>query len=170
MMYPRQTRRLRGRVGASLLAVIMLCSLATAAVASGRYGKYLSPDQAFQLQATATPDAVILDWHIADGYYLYRDKISIHASSTPLGKACLPPGETKTDPYFGQTEVYHHEVRVVAPYAESAPGEPLQLTVTYQGCAESGLCYPPIVKHLTVDKSGQEEMARVSMCPPIDGS
>jgi len=67
-----------------------------------------------------------------------------------LGKICLPPGETKADPYFGRTEVYHHKARVVAHYAESASEGPLRLTVTYQGCAEAGLCYPPIVKHLTV--------------------
>jgi thiol:disulfide interchange protein DsbD len=117
---------------------------------------FLPPDEAFRFGAgLAQPDSIPLTWVIADGYYLYKDKISIE-SSTPnvqIGKPVLPQGKPKHDEYFGDTEVYYEVLEATLPVARAASSEalPVQLKVTYQGCAEGGLCYNPITKEVTVE-------------------
>src|SRR6516162_1056394 len=119
---------------------------------------FLPPDQAFRFDALAEgTDRVRLNWEIADGYYLYRARIKVKTSSTSaqLGAPQFPPGQVKTDEYFGKQEVYHHELIATVPVAR-ASGAPLELPleVTYQGCADAGLCYPPQTKTLLVRLSG----------------
>jgi thioredoxin:protein disulfide reductase len=115
---------------------------------------FLPPDQAFRFDALAEgTDRVRLHWEIAEGYYLYRARIKVMTAShsAQLGAPQFPPGQVKTDEYFGKQEVYHHELSGTVPVAR-APGSALELPlqVTYQGCAEAGLCYPPITKAVTV--------------------
>ncbi|BCX87994.1 thioredoxin:protein disulfide reductase [Methylomarinovum tepidoasis] len=110
----------------------------------------LPADEAFRLQAEVhDPDTVVLRWQIADGYYLYRDRLRAE-SQTPavaLGPLRLPPGLPKTDPEFGSVEIYHGQVAGILPLRQRPPdGTALTLKVHYQGCAEKGICYPPIVK------------------------
>src|SRR6516164_1548965 len=119
---------------------------------------FLPPDQAFRFDALAEgTDRVRLNWEIADGYYLYRARIKVKTSSTSaqLGAPQFPPGQVKTDEYFGKQEVYHHELIATVPVAR-ASGAPLELPleVTYQGCADAGLCYPPQTKTLSVRLPG----------------
>jgi thiol:disulfide interchange protein DsbD len=121
--------------------------------------QFLQPDQAFRFGATADgTDRVRLNWEIADGYYLYRARIKVATSSTAaqLGTTQMPTGQIKNDEYFGRQEIYHHELSALVPVARAgaAPLD-LPLEVTYQGCAEAGLCYPPIIKNVTVHLSAQ---------------
>ena len=105
---------------------------------------FLPPDQAFRFDAlTEGSDRVRLNWEIADGYYLYRARIKVATPSATaqLGSPQFPTGQFKTDEYFGRQEIYHHELRVTVPVARAAGGAfALPLEVTYQGCAEKGLC------------------------------
>ena len=112
---------------------------------------FLPPDAAFRVSARAEDNSVRVRWVIADGYYLYRQRIDIKAESPDLIVAApvLPKGTLKTDPYFGTQEIYHQQVEATVAYTRYDGGaHPLQLKVTYQGCAEAGLCYPPITKVL----------------------
>src|SRR5215472_4108532 len=115
---------------------------------------FLQPDQAFRFEALAGgSDQVVLNWEIAEGYYLYRARIKVTTSSAAaqLGTPQFPAGQFKTDEYFGRQEIYHHELRVTVPVARAAGGTfSLPLQVTYQGCAEAGLCYPPITQSVNV--------------------
>jgi thiol:disulfide interchange protein DsbD len=115
---------------------------------------FLLPDQAFRFDALAGgSDQVVLNWEIAEGYYLYRARIKVTtpSASAQLGAPQFPAGQFKTDEYFGRQEIYHHELRVTVPVARAAGGAfSLPLQVTYQGCAEKGLCYPPITKSVSV--------------------
>jgi thioredoxin:protein disulfide reductase len=115
---------------------------------------FLLPDQAFRFDALAGgSDQVVLNWEIAEGYYLYRARIKVTTPSTSaeLGAPQFPAGQFKTDEYFGRQEIFHHELRVTVPVARAAGGAfSLPLQVTYQGCAEKGLCYPPITKSVNV--------------------
>lgn len=117
--------------------------------------EFLDPDIAFQLAATADgPDRVKIIWEIAPEYYLYRNRLKVTTASTgvTLGPLALPTGESHTDEYFGEQEVYREELSATLPVAR--PGGSalaLPLEVTYQGCADAGLCYPPITKTLNVD-------------------
>ncbi|HME39464.1 MAG TPA: protein-disulfide reductase DsbD domain-containing protein [Steroidobacteraceae bacterium] len=112
---------------------------------------FLSPDAAFRVGASVDGNVVRVRWVIADGYYLYRHKIEIKAESPDLlvSPPALPQGILKIDPYFGSQEIYKQQVEAVVPFTRyDAGAHPLQIKVTYQGCAEAGLCYPPITKVL----------------------
>ncbi len=119
---------------------------------------FLPADQAFRFDALAGgSDQVQLNWEIAEGYYLYRARIKVATTSTSaqLGPPRFPTGQFKTDEYFGRQEIYHHELRVTVPVARAAGGAfSLPLQVTYQGCAEAGLCYPPITQSLNITLGG----------------
>lgn len=114
-------------------------------------GDFLAPDLAFRVAAHVDGNALRVRWVIADGYYLYRHSIDIKAESPDLVLAApvLPPGRLKTDPYLGNQEIYEQQVEATVAYTRfDAGAHPLQIKVTYQGCAEAGLCYPPITKVL----------------------
>ena len=130
----------------------------TGGVEIGRSGgvEFLDPDDAFVLRAAAAgPGAIEARWDIADGYYLYRDKFRFRASDGAgalLGDAGFPKGTIKDDEYFGPMEVYYDSVAAFVPVARASPagGAALDVDVTYQGCAEAGLCYPPITKTVSL--------------------
>jgi thiol:disulfide interchange protein DsbD len=110
---------------------------------------FLPPDVAFRVAARVEGNALKVRWVIADGYYLYRHKIGVQAESPDLmvSTPLLPAGVVKTDPYLGTQEIYTQQVEALVPYTRSDAGaHPIQIKVTYQGCAEAGLCYPPITK------------------------
>jgi thiol:disulfide interchange protein DsbD len=112
---------------------------------------FLPPDSAFRVSARAEGNIVRVRWVIADKYYLYRQRIDIKAESPDLVVAAplLPKGTLKTDPYLGTQEIYQQQVEATVAYTRYDGGaHPLQIKVTYQGCAEAGLCYPPITKVL----------------------
>lgn len=128
--------------------------------APARGDTFLPPDQAFRLAATAEgPERVRLSWAIAPGYYLYKARLKFATTSpgVTLSSAELPAGDTKNDEYFGKQVVYHRELIAHLGLARAgAAATTLALNVTYQGCAEAGLCYPPITKQFSIalpDKS-----------------
>ncbi len=101
---------------------------------------FLPPEQAFKLTVVPQDDGrVSLNWKISDGYYLYRKQLTVTSEPTDQVKDfILPKGRIKQDEFFGISEIYDNklEARVKAPGAQS-------LKVTWQGCAEAGLCYAP---------------------------
>ena len=110
---------------------------------------FLPPDVAFRVASRVDGNVLRVRWIIADGYYLYRRKIDIKAESPDLTVSAplFPRSIVKTDQYLGSQEIYQQQVEIAVPYTQSDGGaHPLQIKVTYQGCAEAGLCYPPITK------------------------
>jgi thiol:disulfide interchange protein DsbD len=89
------------------------------------------------------------------GYYLYRSRLKFavdEGQNAGIGTVDLPAGEKKVDEYFGEQEVYHHDlVAKIAVSRGSTAAFTLPLKVTFQGCAEAGLCYPPMTKDIAVD-------------------
>ena len=115
---------------------------------------YLSPDSAFQLAPIRNDESSIsFLWQIAPQYYLYRDKIRFRLVEPHGGKidvGMLPVGEKKVDEYFGETIVYYNQFEVPATISGISDQSPV-IEVTYQGCAEGGLCYPPIIELFVLD-------------------
>ena len=112
---------------------------------------FLPPDVAFRVSSSVEGKDIRVRWIIADGYYLYRHKIDITAESPDLVLAApeLPQGSLKTDPYLGTQEIYRRQAEGSVAYSRlDAGAHPMQIKVTYQGCADAGLCYPPISKLL----------------------
>jgi thiol:disulfide interchange protein DsbD len=116
--------------------------------------EFLEPDQAFRFSAKAVDaDTVLASWDIADGYYLYKDKFKFRLKdpeNATLGAARLPPGKVKEDPLFGKAEVYYHRVEVPIAVSRAAPVPTIVLEAGYQGCAEGGICYPPITRTVSL--------------------
>lgn len=114
--------------------------------------EFLPPEKAFSIlpsQVVTSPDGnkVIVSWKIADGYYMYRDKITFSTKddSLELGEMKLSPSETKNDPYFGEIQVYKKKITATIPFTSSkAKDELLFLNAKSQGCAAGGICYPPL--------------------------
>lgn len=118
--------------------------------------EFLDPDQAFRLSVIpAGKDALLARIDIAPGYYLYRDKIRFHANG--LGTYQLPRGQVKVDEFFGKTEIYHDRVETRLPLTTTASH--VELTANYQGCADKGICYPPVTKKVNVDLDGASTAA-----------
>jgi len=113
---------------------------------------FLPVRQAFQLNLIeTTPESIKLRFVATEGYYLYRHRFQFRTEPADigLGAAQLPAGEQKHDEYFGDVEVYHGILDVDLP---RKPGDnrPFTLLVTYQGCADKGLCYPPETERLSI--------------------
>lgn len=114
----------------------------------------LSPDDAFKLSIQALDTSTLLaDFKVAPGHYLYKERIKfeLQTSGNSVQSIDLPQGESKQDPTFGETIVYHHDFKATVHLATAATSKQLTLLATYQGCSEKGLCYSPIRKTLQVD-------------------
>ena len=111
----------------------------------------LEPDEAFSLSVTVDDQQSIrLHWQIADGYYLYQHKINVSVlqpSNIGLTPINFPPGKEKHDEIFGDTIVYYHSLDIQQALATTLKQTTtLQLKVEFQGCADIGVCYPPMSK------------------------
>lgn len=143
-----------------LALVLALLSGSVSAGLFDRFGssseeRILDAAQAFQLTINAV-DPLTLEarWIIAPGYYLYRDKFRLNLLDAPgltVTGLDIPPGESKEDPYFGRQQVFHNEAVVVARLQrDSRSAQTVRVKVDYQGCAEIGVCYPPLSQTLSV--------------------
>jgi len=134
-------------------------------------GDFLPVDQAFVV-TTESPsrDRIVVRFDIADEYYLYRDKTRIVAPSQEarLGAAQIPGGEVQHDDYFGEQVVFRGEMVANVPVSAGAGTLELPLEVSFQGCADAGLCYPPTKKQFTVTLASATGSAQVP--PSLGGS
>ena len=146
-----------------LFALLMLLPL----LAQARHGndeELLPPDEAFPFAVQVEGDTLKLEWNTHEGYYLYKDKIRL-TTDTPgvrIEPPALPPGEVKDDEFFGRLEVYHKPIRATAKIVREDPAvKAFTLTARYQGCADIGVCYPPITKtiKLTLPAASAETRA-----------
>ena len=120
---------------------------------SGGEGGFLPVDEAFVFSAvSSSPDRITLRWEIADGYYLYRDKVKLAVAdeAATLGTVQFPAGTVHQDDYFGEQVVYYGELLADLPVSAPAGTQEIGLDVTYMGCADAGLCYPPTTKRVNV--------------------
>ncbi|KAF1021688.1 MAG: Thiol:disulfide interchange protein DsbD [Pseudomonas sp.] len=90
-----------------------------------------------------------LFWQIADGYYLYQQRLKFDGLAE---KPALPQGESHSDEFFGEQQVYRQGLEVKIPAGVTG-----QVKVGWQGCADAGLCYPP--QSMTVDLGGTPAVA-----------
>jgi thiol:disulfide interchange protein DsbD len=132
----------------------LLQELASDPEIGGSAREFLPPDEAFVFNAEMSdPYTVHAHWDIADGYYLYRSKFAFTTGSAAaqLGAPSLPSGTPKHDESFGDTEVYYGKADVLVPISRASreAGE-MEIEATYQGCAEDGICYPPIKRKTLV--------------------
>ena len=136
--------------------------------------EFLKVDQAFQFESELTAEGIRLRWNIAPEYYLYLERFKFKATNenTLVG----PPqystqGEAKEDPYFGQVHVIHDELEVFLPVTLAENLSEDEIKITYQGCAEAGLCYPPKNQYLLFTATNDASPAADSAASPsVDGA
>ncbi|SNY73450.1 protein-disulfide reductase DsbD [Enterobacter sp. CC120223-11] len=129
-----------------LTLILLLCSTSAFAGlfdAPGR-SNFISADQAFAFDFQQNAHDLNLSWQIKDGYYLYRKQVSITPAQASVSPLLMPKGEWHEDEFFGKSEIYRHQLTLPLTVEQASKGA--TLTVTYQGCAEAGFCYPPETK------------------------
>ncbi|MEX3634585.1 protein-disulfide reductase DsbD [Paraburkholderia sp. BR14320] len=135
----------------TLVLFVALTSLAAHAVSET---DLLPPDQAFPLTVKlSAPQQVTLDFRTHAGYYLYRDRFDFAVDGASIKPDQMPPGEVKNDPTFGMVTVYHQpvEIQLGLPRPVSTS---VVLSVTSQGCADLGVCYPPQTRTYRIAATG----------------
>jgi thiol:disulfide interchange protein DsbD len=172
LCYPPQTRKISIELPASTTpassssttkpsaALQALSQLGETLGVGGGENEIPLPEDAYRFTANVeSGDRLRLLWEIADGTYLYQDKVKIDLLSgegVALGEFKLPPGKLKKntvrpDGTFGDLIVYQKSIDLELPLLRSAPAATeITLQVAYQGCAEAGVCYPPIQKEVTL--------------------
>ncbi|EJC6255898.1 TPA: protein-disulfide reductase DsbD [Klebsiella aerogenes] len=126
--------------------ILLLCSASASAGlfdAPGR-SNFVPADRAFAFDFQQNQHDLNLSWHIKDGYYLYRKQITLTTKDAAIVEPSLPPGEWHEDEFYGKSEIYRQ--RLTLPITLTQAGKAATLTVTYQGCADAGFCYPPETK------------------------
>lgn len=135
-----------------LLGWLLLALLPAGSILAADPSSLLPPEEAFIPNARLIDGTHInLQWQVADGYYLYRERIHASHGEEKL-ELRFPAGKIKDDPNFGKTEVYAHDLAVQAQSPRALqPSD--EITVSFQGCAEAGVCYPPQKVTLRLDGS-----------------
>lgn len=113
---------------------------------AGAMGEFLPVDEALPFTSGLSEDGVSLSWNIAPEHYLYRGRISVKADDdrvTISEPIFSQPGHDKQDPYFGEVVVFTEPVSADVAIRLPEGMKEANLKVTYQGCADAGLCYPP---------------------------
>lgn len=133
--------------------LMLLIALAMARLPAHAADEFLPPEQAFRFSATQVDGQTVeIKFAIADGYYMYRERFAVAAdpATVTLAPPDMPAGKVKFDETFNKdVETYRHEVAFHVK-AQNATA-PFTLIVTSQGCADQGLCYPPMKSRFQVE-------------------
>jgi thiol:disulfide interchange protein DsbD len=123
-----------------LIALLCLALLTVLSPARAE-DEFLDPSVAFRFSARIEGDKIAVNFKIAEGYYMYRERFGFSAVGAKLGAPQIPPGKVKFDETFQkEVETYRHELTILIPFEASGP---FTLKGTGQGCSDKGLCYSP---------------------------
>ncbi|UYV17667.1 protein-disulfide reductase DsbD [Halomonas qaidamensis] len=132
-----------------LSLLLLLCWLPLLAHAqwfssSSNQSEFLPVLEAFQPAAWHDGNAVYIGIDIADDYYLYRHQFSVSSKTeaVTLNNPRLPEGTFTNDEFMGDVYIFRDKLVFETPFSPSYSG-PIDIELTFQGCADAGLCYPP---------------------------
>ena len=148
-----------------LTLILLLCSTSTFAGlfdAPGR-SQFVPADRAFVFDFQQNQHDLNLTWQVKDGYYLYRKQISIMPSQADIAEVKLPPGVWHEDEFYGKSEIYRKQLTVPITVNQAKSGA--TLTITYQGCADAGFCYPPETKTVPLSEVSAGSAAASAPAP-----
>jgi thioredoxin:protein disulfide reductase len=134
-----------------ILHALGVIALTLVAAASAQVNP-LAPEKAFRFSARALdPHTVEARFNIANGYYLYRDKLhfAVEPAASGLAMPSLPNGKINEDRFFGRVETYRGNL-IVNLQLQGTPGQKVVVQAESQGCADLGICYPPNIQRVTV--------------------
>ncbi len=116
--------------------------------------EFLSPDEAFVVSYELINEKQVnINWNIHPGYYLYMGMFEFESldQQNKIKKVEMPDGKKKTDEFFGEVDIYYNSTEADV-YLENNVNDYIDLKIKYQGCADAGLCYPPVFKTIKVKK------------------
>lgn len=135
-----------------------------------------SPEhQTFEISAKVTaPNTLLVNWDIKQGNFLYKDrfdvKVGIHQH---LGPIRYPDTDVeKTYSNKKSYQVYRNNIAIPLAILNDKPGT-YPITITHQGCADSGFCYPPTKTSFKVEvdnKGGMVKSTKITQLPPLPTS
>ncbi|MCU7872175.1 MAG: protein-disulfide reductase DsbD [Candidatus Thiodiazotropha sp. (ex Lucinoma borealis)] len=144
-----------------IIILLILVGLTCQTQAAWNEEELLMPDQAFQISGrTDGSDKLIIEWRIADGYYMYRDKIHFDSDAIgiEMGQPALSEAKIKHDEFFGDVAVYRHTANVEIPIRRmQGSQETLLLKARSQGCADQGICFPPHTQEIRLALQPMQE-------------
>ena len=138
-----------------LFLFFIFTALSTQAGLFDKKPAFLPVDDAFQFSAAKSENQenVIVNWSIAEGYYLYQEKISVKLNQVETASFDMPTfsisPEDYNDPYFGLMKIFKKPVQAIFKASQSPLKAEDVVEITYQGCT-TGFCYPPEVKEIKV--------------------
>lgn len=151
-----------------LTLILLLCSTSTFAGLFDTPGRsqFVPADRAFVFDFQQNQHDLNLSWQVKDGYYLYRKQISITPSQADIAEVKLPPGVWHEDEFYGKSEIYRKQLTIPVTVNQAKSGA--TLTVTYQGCADAGFCYPPETKTVPLSEVSADTRATPAPVPATD--
>ena len=151
-----------------LIQAVLALTLIFLPVLQARADDFLDPEQAFKLSVKALDGQTAEScFEIAAGYYMYREQFKAEALGATLGPLAIPAGKTKFDETFQKTvEIYRDRLCVQLPITQASG--PFKLTVIGQGCADKGLCYPPMTAMFDVSLAAFGGVAAVKRIEVAD--
>ncbi len=156
-----------------LAAAALLASAATALGQLTTIGpELLRQEEAFRIAPELSGGSLEVTVAIADGYYLYKDRVGarVLAGGGTLSGLELPEGKVYTDEFFGETEIYRDEFAFSAAVDRPAGAGDLNVELVVQGCADAGVCYPPYVTSFAFPAGGGQGVLVSSNLPDRTGT
>ncbi len=136
------------RIQSFLKSVVVLLVLLSVHVFAAQ--DFLPPEKAFRVEATWLEDSnqIEIEFLPAKGYYIYQESLKFEAGSQPEKlmniRPSLPMGIEKFDETFQKKLQVYKQPFMVLLEVKPLPGKPIHIEVSLQGCAEAGICYPPM--------------------------
>lgn len=122
---------------------------------TGEAGPPLPEAEAFRVDVVATgPQRLLLRFQIAEGYYVYRDKLRVRLLQPPEARVQVlswPAAKIHNDPYFGEQAVYSGELTLPLAIGNNAGARRLGLQVDFMACQDGGICYPPLRRRFEIE-------------------
>ncbi|TPH15097.1 protein-disulfide reductase DsbD [Litorilituus lipolyticus] len=112
--------------------------------------EFLKVDEAFIFNFHQQDNQLSITFDIAEGYYLYRHQFKVSGQDVSFEPLDLPQGIEHEDEFFGVQQIYTEPLTFIINIKEAK--KDALLTLSYQGCAKKGLCYPPERKKIQLNK------------------
>ncbi|MGK3136645.1 protein-disulfide reductase DsbD [Pantoea trifolii] len=129
------------RLAGFCLALVFCLSAQASLFSPNNNSRFVPVDQAFGFDFSQQGNQLTLSWKVKDGYYLYRQQIHVTPQKAQIAPLTLPPGQPHEDEFYGKSEIYPQDLQLPITLSQADAGA--SITVTYQGCAAAGFCYPP---------------------------
>jgi thiol:disulfide interchange protein DsbD len=156
------------RLAGFCLALVFCLSAQASLFSPNNNSRFVPVDQAFGFDFTQQGNQLTLSWKVKDGYYLYRQQIHVTPQKAQIAPLTLPPGQPHEDEFYGKSEIYPQDLQLPITLRQAAAGA--TVTVTYQGCAAAGFCYPPETRAVPLSAVAANQAAPAVSAQPANHS